>query len=76
MVSTGSPADDRREDELPAVGMPSAGRADELQAVEVRIGRRAHEPPDDLAALRVREIQVDREEIALGQERRRDVRRG
>ena len=49
-------------------GVPRAGRFEKLQAVEMRIGRRAHQLPHDAAGRGVRKIDVDGITVALGEE--------
>src|SRR6185503_4660938 len=45
-------------------------RVDEADGVEVSIALRARQPADDLSGLRVREHQLDAEEIGLAREER------
>src|SRR6266568_9688568 len=54
--------------ELLRVGRPGAGGVDESQRVHVRIGRRRGQAPDDFAAARVGEEEVDVEDVACGEE--------
>ena len=72
------------DDELTAVGTPRSGRPDELQAREMRVQRRVDQLAHDASGRRVREIQIDREQIArrekddvaaVGADRRRHVGR-
>ena len=48
--------------------LQAPGRVDELQAVEVRVGRRRRQLADHLAGVGVGEEEVDREEVALREE--------
>ena len=58
----------RAQHEALAVGAPGAGRGDELQAVEVGVGRRRGELADHLARRGVGQEQVDREQVPLREE--------
>ena len=61
------PADDRSEGEHAPVVAPGTRRIDELEALEVRVGRVLGDPTDDLAGLGVRQEHLDREQVLLRQ---------
>ena len=56
------------EDEAAAVGLPASRRLDELQALEVRVHRGPGDLPIHLARAPVGQEEVDREQVAVGQE--------
>jgi hypothetical protein len=59
---------DPGEDEATTVRLPAARRLDELQALEVRVHRGPGDLPIHLAGAPVGQEQVDREQVAVGQE--------
>src|SRR6185503_3436932 len=56
------------EGELARVGRPAAGAVDEAQRVEVRIAIGGDELADDATRLRIREEEIDVEDLARGEE--------
>ena len=64
----GSPTCDGRDSDLLTGAVPRTGRLDELHAREVRIGRRARQPPDDASGRGVGDEQINREEAPRREE--------
>ena len=61
-------ARDPGEHEPPPVARPASRRLDELQALEMGVHRRAGELPFHLPRMRVGQVQVHREQAAVGEE--------